>query len=313
MLEYGMKCVIQTSNPVHTMKNRHYSAAILPAILAALAVVFSPTAASAQSTLYWYPAAAPNQGGTGTWDTTASRWSETAGATKTIPASAPVDGDSVVFGGANGVVTLSPGMSGILLDDFEVDTANYTFRPNGSNRIISVNSFSGSALSSSIIEGGGVHSLTLDIRSNTAFTGTIQNGTNTLALVKTGNGDLNLTSASLTNTQAYSINQGKVLISAAQATSGISGAIRLTQVDGQSAGMVVVGNGNPTSFNRSFGSGAGQFTVGSGTMTSGVAGFGARNGDLNINFGGAEATAIWALGSDILTSEGEREEGEEKQ
>jgi len=285
---------VRNSNlkPVCTMKNRHYSAAILPAILAALAFVFSPAAVLAQSTLYWYPAASP-QGGNGTWDITASRWS-TSIPTKVTATSAPVNGDSVVFGGTNGVVTLSADMSGILLDDFKVDTANYTFRSNGSGRIISVNSFSGSALSSAIIEASGTHNTSLNIRANTAFTGTIQNGPGTLGITKTGLARLDLSQASLTYTTATTIDGGSLWLSKAQAAtsanSGLTGQFRLGNVASGGGTIVVVGDGSTSVFDRALST---EVILGVNASLDTTAGFGARNGNLNVNLGGAAASISW--------------------
>jgi autotransporter-associated beta strand protein len=283
------------------MKNRHYSAAILPAILAAMVLVFSPTAVSAQSTLYWYPAAAPNQGGTGTWTDSASVWSESAGATKTVPSSAPADGDSVVFAGTSGTVQLwATGLDGKHFDKFEVNTNNYVFAVR--NFItFGINSFEGSGLSTATIENAANVSPTLVIHQNTAFNGTIKDGSNSMNFTKTGAARLDLSDATLTYTGLTTINGGSLWLSKAQvataANGGLANTIRMGNVANEGGTVVVIGDGGTSTINRSLAAGGFQVGTTANANDGTIGGFGARNGNLNINFGGAAASISWGNAS----------------
>lgn len=251
---------------------------------------------NAQSTLYWYPNAAPNQGGTGTWSGTGLQWSTTSGTTKTVSPTDPQNGDSVVFGGNSGTVTIGAYNTNAL-NDFRVDTSGYVFRVgSGGGHTIKLSTFSGSALSSAMILGTGNVSTNFEVSGNTAFTGSIAPGVGTFNIAKSGTGRLDLSSAGLGYTGATTFNGGGLWLSKAQVASGTSGglvgALRFGAASNQGGTLTVIGDGGTSTFNRTLGT---EILIGvTGSATDGTfGGFGARNGNLVVNFGGSSAVASW--------------------
>ncbi len=245
----------------------------------------------AQSTLYWYPNSQPNQGGGGTWDGTPTKWSTTPGATKTPASTIPGAGDSVVFGGGAGTVTYGSGSGYPQLNDWKVETAGYIFRSTTSSVIYSVNTFSGAELNSAIFEANGVHTSTFEIRSDTAFGGTIRNGGGTLTFTKTGSGRWDLSAATLTYTGLTIINDGSLWLSSSHliGANALAGAIRFGSAENLGGNLVVVGGGMVTGpLGSSFVIGA----AGNANLNL-KGGFGTRNADLTLNFGGASAEISW--------------------
>jgi len=259
--------------------------------------MFLTSGVSSAATLYWYPTAAPNEGGTGTWTGTNAFWSTTSGATKTIPGTAPAAGDNVVFGGTAGLVSVLAGSApqlGTQLNDWKVETSNYVFRSFGSGFTYSVNSFSGAGLSTAVFESNGNNANIFNIRSDTAFNGTIRNGPGTTSVTKSGTGAWDLSGATLTYTNVTSIIGGSLWLSEAQIApnTGLANTIRMGNNDNTSGVVVVVGTGGTTTFNRALGTGTNQVVLGA-TLVSTTAGFGSRNGTLNVNLGGASAEQNW--------------------
>lgn len=213
-------------------------------LLASLAVGASLADSSAQTTLYWYPNAAPNQGGNGTWNSTTTYWSTTSGGTKTLSGAIPTAGDSVVFGGANGTVT-HDSSADVQLNDWKVETDGYVFRSSGNGRLISVNTFSGSGLANATFEAGGNNATGFEIRSDTAFSGTIRNGGGTQSVTKTGAGRWDLSDATLTYTGNTALNNGSLWMKTSD-VNGLTGAITFGNAANLGGNIIAVGGGTIT-------------------------------------------------------------------
>lgn len=270
----------------------------------AVTALFSVLASTAPATvLYWYPNAAPNQGGSETWDTTTSRWSTTSGATKTTPVSAPGASDDVIFGGTAGTVTLSGNQN---VSDFQVNTANYVFMVNSvTARTLAVDTFSGSQLSSATFDTArtsGTTALTLEVKGNnaTSFSGTIKDGaTATMSLIKTGSGLLDISGASLTYTGApATVNGGTLRVSTSGPTGVLnSGQIQLANGAGASGILELVGDGVSGSFSRTYSTG-----IRIGTTVGDLAGFSARSGEVTVNINRSSGTLVWDLTTTVANA-----------
>lgn len=213
----------------------------------AVTALFSFLTSTAPATvLYWYPNAAPNQGGSGTWDTTTSRWSTTSGATKTTPVSAPGASDDVIFGGTAGTVIVTTSTANLI----QIETSGYVFLAGGvtTTRSITFGGFSGSALASTVIKGADSHSkrgVTLNATADTTFSGTIIDGANLgFDIRKQGSGSLTLTGNN-SYTGFTQIEQGALIVNGNQTSA--TGAVTVTNAtlggEGIIGGTTTIGTG----------------------------------------------------------------------
>jgi len=275
---------------------------VIPFALRALALCFiaNVIAPLQAATLYWYPNAAPNQGGSGTWDTTANRWSTTAGATKTAPVAAPTTSDTAVFGGTGGNVLLSVDPT---VDIFRVTSGGYVFQTASTlgARTISVNSFDISSgipfANRPVFEGtrttGNSTTFNFEVRGSniTSMPAVIRDGGNggSVLFNKTGTGLLDVRGATLEYTQATRISQGTLLV-ATSGTGSLPGLVQLTNAAADSGILEIAGGG---SFSRTYGALTG-IRVGGGAAST-LAGFSARDGNVTVNIDRASGVLGWDL------------------
>lgn len=261
---------------------------------------FSMTTANA-ATLYWYPNAAPNQGGSGAWNTSTSVWSTTDGAIKTAPVAAPGTSDTAVFGGTGGNVQLNLEPHGV--DVFRVTVGGYVFQAQSTTTVktISVNSFD---ISSGIpfanrpvfesLRTTGTTNYNFEVRGNniTSLPANIRDGSTggTVLLNKTGTGLLDVTGATLQYTSTSRISQGTLRVLAPASGTGTlpSARIELTNVAADSGILEIAGGG---SFSRTYSTG---IRVGS-SAASTLAGFSARDGNATVNIDRASGVLGWDL------------------
>jgi len=272
---------------------------LFSSLLVAAATVGITSAQLQAATLYWYPNAAPNEGGTGGWDTTTNRWSTTSGATKTTPGSSPGGSDDVIFAGTAGTVTLSENHN---VSDFQVNTANYVFMVNNvTARSLTIDTFSGSHLGSSTFDtarGSGNTALTLEVKGSNAasYTGTIKDGaTATMSLVKTGSGLLDITGATLSYTgNSATVNGGTLRVNTSGATGVLNNTGQITLANGASASGILelVGDGASGNFSRTYSTG-----LRIGNTAGDLAGFSARSGEVTVNIDRSSGTLGWDLTS----------------
>ncbi len=130
------------------------------ASFAGLALIASPASAASLS---WDQAGSGTLGGTGTWDTTTTNWWN--GSTDVAWATNTISGDSAVFAGTAGTVTLGTNINALGLT---FNTTGYTIAGSTFTLALGTGGIDASALSSgtTTISGGGATGVSLGAASN---------------------------------------------------------------------------------------------------------------------------------------------------
>jgi autotransporter-associated beta strand protein len=242
------------------------------------------------NTLYWF---GPDtiEGGNGQWNTTATHWSTTS-PSKTNSTAIPTLSETVVFAGdeLSSIVSIMTG-NVAFANEIQVNSSGYVFEwVAGTN--MTVNSFSGSQLSSATIRASGNFIAQITVGSNAAadFTGTVENGSGTLSIRKSGTGTLALSGASVNYSGTTLVDGGSLVLNSPTALG--AGVLTLASTTANQGVMGTTGT-----FTRSLGTTAGTIRLGTNNTDSG--GFSAVGGNLTVNLGGAAAQVGWGTAGDF--------------
>ncbi len=198
---------------------------LIAAGLIGVAMLASGITAHAQTNYYWDANGdTSGTGGTGTWNTTNAFWRE-GSETGTLTAWTNSSSNNAVFGGTAGIVTA--GTSTLTVGDFQVNTAGYVFQ-RSSGLTLTFNSFSGSALASSVLRlnGSAAAIFTLTMNSGSSeFSGSIQEtGGGVLSVVRSGAGTLRLSGAN-TYSGITTLTSNSILEATSLADGGLASSI----------------------------------------------------------------------------------------
>ncbi len=268
-------------------------------IIAGLVVLLGVAANGKAATLYWWPGnAGAGLGGNGTWNTSVANWS-TSDTGKVASATVPGSGDTAVFGGTAGALNYISGQS---VGNFRVMTSGYVFTLGAGTTTLTVGEFSGAGLADTTIRAQGASmsstTLSLTVTGTTSYTGTLSDGAlgAPLVLRKLGNGLLDLSSATLSQTGATYVSGGILRVKEGTGTAGSLPTSQTLQLGtgGESGILEVIGNGVSSSFTRKITTSTATANgVWLGTTASSVVGFGALQGDLTINLDNDGSNKSW--------------------
>ncbi len=196
-------------NVMNTKPTPRLSPRILSVLVIGALPLVSPVA-SAQ--LYWQGSTTGIGGGANNAiNTNSLNWNPQADGSGTKQAFTP--NSDVVFAGTGGAVSLSNDIA-MAFGDFKVNSTGYVFGVANGDKVLTLSSFSGSALSSAVFQNNNTKAakLTITNTGNTTFSGTIQDGgAYALSIVKSGSGTLTLNGTN-TFTGSLSLSAGTLVL-----------------------------------------------------------------------------------------------------
>ncbi len=288
-------------NKLHPCATRTLGKLLTVGVSVASIALLAPGIARA-ATYSWDPSQTPAtpSGGTGTWNTTSSFWSN--GATDTTWATNTTTGDTAAFGGTAGTVTLGSNINALGL---QFTTTGYTIALGGNTLSLGTGGIDLGSLSSgaATISGSGTLAVAADQTwslgsSSLAVSSALSLGSST-TLTKSGSGTMTISSY-LTGGGTLSVGAGGVNLQTTGANNstyglynGFTGAINV----GGTLGFNSPGSSNGADYYYNLSNAAVTFTGGT-TQWNAANGSAANNpGVAYINFGSISGTTGTLAGS----------------